>query len=247
MESNEIIGRIHSLESFGTLDGPGIRFIAFMQGCPMRCEFCHNPDTWDAHAKAQYEWTPEQLLQEVLKYRNFIRKGGVTVSGGEPLMQPRFVREFLRLCKEEGLHTAIDTSGAIYTDEALSVMDYCDLVLLDIKTADDTLHKSYTGISRNNNRKWFDHLKEIGKPIWVRHVLVPGRTADDEHVKGVAQFLSGYKDIIERIDLLPYHTMGAYKYKELGISYPLEGVPPLAQEDLERFTAMINLPDDRSM
>lgn len=233
-----MIGRIHSLESFGTLDGPGIRFIAFMQGCPMRCEFCHNPDTWDAQAKVQYEWTPEELLQEVLKYRNFIRKGGVTVSGGEPLMQARFVREFLRLCKDEGLHTAIDTSGAIYTEEALKVMDYCDLVLLDVKTVDDNLHKTYTGINRNNNHKWFEHLKEIGKPIWVRHVLTPSRTADTEHIRAVAHYLRSYSEIIQHIDLLPYHTMGTYKYKELGISYPLEGIEPLSQEEQQRLTTV---------
>lgn len=217
-------GRIHSIESFGTLDGPGIRFIAFMQGCPMRCEFCHNPDTWDADAPVQYEWTPEQLLKETLKYKNFIKNGGVTVSGGEPLMQARFVREYLRLCKEAGLHTAIDTSGAIFTPDAMAVMDYCDLVLLDIKTADDSLHRSYTGMDRRNNHRWFEHLKSIGKPIWVRHVLVPTRTADEEHVRAVKEYLHAYDDIIERIDFLPYHTMGVYKYHELGIKYPLEGI-----------------------
>lgn len=233
-------GRIHSIESFGTLDGPGIRFIAFMQGCPLRCAFCHNPDTWDAKASVPYEWTPEELLHEVLKYRNFIRKGGVTVSGGEPLLQAQFVREFLRLCKTEGLHTAVDTSGAVFTPDALAVMDYCDLVLLDVKTTDDTLHKSYTGMGRRNNKMWFDHLKTICKPIWVRHVLVPGITADDEHIKDVARFLCDYKDIIERVDLLPYHTMGVYKYKEMGVAYKLEDVPPLSQDELEHATNVFN-------
>lgn len=232
-------GRIHSLESFGTLDGPGIRFIAFMQGCPLRCEFCHNPDTWDARAEVQYEWTAGELLHEVLKYRNFIRKGGVTVSGGEPLLQAKFVREFLRLCKAEGLHTAIDTSGAIYTPDALAVMDYCDLVLLDIKTADDSMHKAYTGMERNNNKQWFDYLKDIGKPIWVRHVLVPGRTADDDHVRAVGEYLRNYRDIIQRIDLLPYHTMGAYKYEEMGIAYSLDGTPPLSAEEQQQLEQVL--------
>lgn len=229
-----MVGRIHSLESFGTLDGPGIRFITFMQGCPLRCAFCHNPDTWDAKAEVQYEWTPEQLLEEVLKYRNFIRKGGVTVSGGEPLMQAPFVREFFRLCKAEGLHTALDTSGAIYSPDALAVMDYCDLVLLDIKTIDDALHQAYVGMPRNNNHRWFEHLHEIKKPIWVRHVLVPGHTADDAHIKAVAEYLRQYSDIIQRVDLLPYHTMGVYKYGEMGISYPLEGVEALSNEEEAR-------------
>lgn len=226
-------GHIHSIESFGTLDGPGIRFIAFMQGCPMRCQFCHNPDTWDAGGKAQYELTPDELLTETLKYKNFIRKGGVTVSGGEPLLQARFVGEYLRLCKRAGLHTAVDTSGAVWTDDARKVMNYCDLVLLDVKTTDDLLHQSYTGMARTNNHRWFEYLKEIGKPLWVRHVLVPGRTADEQHVRAVADYLRGYSGVIERVDLLPYHTMGVYKYEELGIDYPLEGVPPLSEERLE--------------
>ena len=179
------------------------------------------------------------MLHEVLKYRNFIRKGGVTVSGGEPLLQARFVREFLKLCKAEGLHTAIDTSGAIYTPDALAVMDYCDLVLLDIKTADDSMHKAYTGMERNNNKQWFDYLKSIGKPIWVRHVLVPGRTADEDHVRAVGEYLRNYRDIIQRIDLLPYHTMGAYKYEEMGIAYSLDGTPPLSAEEQQQLEQVL--------
>lgn len=229
-----LAGNIHSIETMGAVDGPGLRFIAFMQGCPLRCQFCHNPDTWDSTAEPQFRWTPEQLLHEVLRYRSYIKKGGVTLSGGEPLLQARFVREFFRLAKENGLHTALDTSGAIYNNEARAVMDYTDLVLLDIKTADDTLHRDYIGADRTNNRRWFSYLKETGKPIWVRHVVVPGRTADEAHLRQTAAFLKDYLDIIERIELLPYHSLGRFKYEKLGIPYPLAGISDLSQTEIDR-------------
>lgn len=229
-----MIGRIHSIESFGAVDGPGIRFVAFMQGCPMRCQFCHNPDTWDPSAPVQFEWTPEELCREALRYRNFIRKGGVTVSGGEPLLQASFVREYFRLCKEEGLHTALDTSGAIFTPQAVSVLDYTDLVLLDIKTTDDTLHPAYTGLSRTNNHNWMNLLFEKRIPVWIRHVVVPERTDDKQHLRSLAEYLQPYLPVIERVELLPYHTMGRYKYQEMGIPYPLENMPDLSQEAINQ-------------
>lgn len=233
-------GRIHSIESFGAVDGPGIRFVTFMQGCPMRCEFCHNPDTWDVHRAVQFEWTPEELFAEAKRYKNFIRKGGVTVSGGEPLMQAEFVREYFRLCKAEGFHTALDTSGAIFTPQSTSVLDYTDLVLLDIKTTDDDLHQRYTGLPRTNNQHWIDLLLEQKKPIWLRHVVVPGRTADEDHLRALAQYLQPYLPIIQRVELLPYHTMGRYKYQELGIPYPLEGVNDLSQEEINAARALLS-------
>lgn len=233
-------GRIHSIESFGAVDGPGIRFVTFMQGCPMRCEFCHNPDTWDVHRAVQFEWTPEELFAEAKRYKNFIRKGGVTVSGGEPLMQAEFVREYFRLCKAEGFHTALDTSGAIFTPQSTSVLDYTDLVLLDIKTTDDDLHQCYTGLPRTNNQHWIDLLLEQKKPIWLRHVVVPGRTADEDHLRALAQYLQPYLPIIQRVELLPYHTMGRYKYQELGIPYPLEGVNDLSQEEINAARALLS-------
>ncbi|MBQ5840147.1 MAG: radical SAM protein, partial [Bacteroidaceae bacterium] len=151
-----IIGRIHSIESFGTVDGPGIRFLAFMQGCPMRCLFCHNPDTWDMKAPVKYEWTPEQLLEETLKYRNFIKTGGVTCTGGEPLMQAAFVEEYFRLCKQEGIHTALDTSGVILNDAVRRLLEVTDLVLLDIKTVDDALHQKLTAHTRTHNHQMME-------------------------------------------------------------------------------------------
>lgn len=222
-------GRIHSIETFGTVDGPGIRFIAFFQGCPMRCAFCHNPDTWNPDAPVQYEMTPEELLAEVKRYKSFIKKGGVTCSGGEPLMQADFLIEFFRLCQEAGFHTALDTSGVIFSEKTKQVLEHTDLVLLDIKTLDDTLHKAYTGHTRANNQAFLDYLRDIHKPTWIRHVLVPNYTDDDTRLHVLAQHLSSYKNV-ERVELLPYHTMGTYKYQELGIPYPLEGIPPLSDE-----------------
>lgn len=248
-----MIGRVHSIETLGAVDGPGIRFVAFLQGCPLRCAFCHNPDTWEvfpvnlspeeeesllAQPSRSTEgggyWTAEELMAEVLRYKSYIRKGGVTLSGGEPLLQARFARELFSLCRREGIHTALDTSGAVFTPEARSVMDFVDLVLLDIKTADDSLHPSYVGAERTNNRRWFDYLLEIGKPIWVRHVVVPGITDDEARLKGVADYLQDYLPIIERVELLPYHSLGKYKYEKLGLSYKLVDVSDLTQETINR-------------
>ena len=225
-------GRLHSLESFGTVDGPGIRFLAFFQGCPMRCAFCHNPDTWNPEGPAQYEMTPEELLSEVKKYKNFIKSGGVTCTGGEPLMQADFLISFLQLCHEAGFHTAIDTTGIISGEKARKALSLADLVLLDIKTLDDTLHQSYTGLPRTNNQATLDYLESIGKPVWLRHVVVPGYTDDDNRLETLAKHISNYK-CIERVEILPYHTMGRYKYEELGIPYPLKKTPDLPVERKE--------------
>lgn len=227
--TSPIRGRIHSIESFGTVDGPGIRFLAFMQGCPMRCLFCHNPDTWDAKAPAKYEWTAEQLLEETLRYRNFIRTGGVTCTGGEPLMQARFVCEYFRLCHAEGIHTALDTSGVIFNDDVLRLLEVTDLVLLDIKTVDDELHRRLTSCPRTNTHRMMEHLQDTGKPVWIRHVVTPGINDDDRHLLATAEYISHYS-VVERVDILPYHVMGEYKYDSLGIRYPLKGTPPLSTE-----------------
>lgn len=199
----------------------------------MRCEFCHNPDTWNPSAPVQFELGPEELLQKVRRYRGFLRNGGVTLSGGEPLMQAQFCREFFTLCREDGFHTALDTSGVIFNDSARSVLEQTDLVLLDIKTVDDSLHKAYTGHDRENNRRFLDYLEAIGKPVWIRHVVVPGRTDSDARLTGLAEYLSRYS-VIQRIELLPYHTMGVFKYREAGIPYPLEGIPALSEERIAR-------------
>lgn len=226
---NLIKGKIHSLESFGTVDGPGIRFVTFLQGCPLRCQYCHNPDTWDAHRAVKYEYTPQELLDEVLKYKNFIKSGGVTLTGGEPLMQPDFAREYFRLCKEAGLHTALDTSGAIYNEKTLAVLDYTDLVLLDIKALDADRCRKVCGSDGGNALLLLDELQRRGIAVWLRHVVVPGLTDDDAALDALVNFLRPYT-VIQKIEWLPYHTMGVFKYEELGLDYPLKGIEPLSAE-----------------
>lgn len=227
------MGRIHSLESFGTVDGPGIRFVVFLQGCPMRCQFCHNPDTWDVEEKVKYEWTAEELMEEVLRYKNFIRTGGVTCTGGEPLVQAQFVADFFALCHKQGIHTALDTSGALPLSDAVrNAIAESDLVMLDVKTVDDSFHETYTGHSRQNNHAMLEYLQQTGKPTWLRHVVVPGITDTEESLTAFARYAAQYS-VVERIELLPYHAMGAYKYETMGIPYPLKDVPPLKPERIK--------------
>lgn len=225
-------GKIHSLESFGTVDGPGIRFVVFLQGCPLRCLYCHNPDTWDTKGGSKYLFTPDELLAEVLRYKSFIAKGGVTVTGGEPLLQAEFVKEFFLLCKEEGIHTALDTSGAIITERALNALDNTDLVLLDVKSIDAVQHKELTGVKMNNTLKCLEYLEENNIPTWVRHVIVPGWTDNDTLLKKLADFLSPYQ-CVEKVELLPYHDMGTRKYEQMGLEHSLKGVAPLSDERLQ--------------
>ena len=219
----EIVGKIHSIESFGTVDGPGIRFVTFLQGCPLRCAYCHNPDTWDFNAKTKYEYTPEQLFDEAIKYKNFIKSGGVTLTGGEPLVQPDFAREYFRLCQQSGIHTTLDTAGSIVTEKTLSVLDYTNLVMLDIKALDAELSKRVCGNDGKATLVFLEELQRRNIPTWIRHVVVPTLTDDDEKIKSLIEFLKPYS-VVEKIEWLPYHTLGVFKYKELGIPYPLEGV-----------------------
>lgn len=210
----------------------------------MRCQFCHNPDTWDTHAPVQYEWTPEQLMEEVMRYKRFIRTGGVTMTGGEPLMQSPFVSRFFDLCHAQGIHTCLDTSGAIWSEAAQAVADASDLVMLDIKTLDDSLHPAYTGLTRTNNQLWLDYLEQHHRPVWIRHVVVPGLTDSDDSIRRLADYLTPYT-CVERIELLPYHAMGRQKYQLLGIPYPLEGVPEMTQTGIDHARALLRslLPD----
>lgn len=242
---------IHSLESFGTVDGPGIRFVVFLQGCPLRCLFCHNPDTWApvlserAGAGAvPHDWTPEALLEEVLRYKPFIKSGGVTCTGGEPLLQAREVADFFRLCRKRGLHTCLDTSGALTPDpdtltgrNVRALLDASDLVMLDIKTLDDELHPILTGQTRTNNQLVLEYLEATHRPTWVRHVVVPTLTDDDARLHALAAHISKYT-CVEKVEVLPYHTMGAAKYAALGIPYPLDGVEPLSQQRAENARAI---------
>lgn len=224
-------GKIHSLESFGTVDGPGLRFVIFMQGCPLRCLYCHNPDTWDIKNPAKIELTPEELIQEVLKYKSFIIKGGVTVTGGEPLLQAKFIKEFFILCKKQNIHTALDTSGAIFNENAKQVLEYTDLVLLDIKSINPKTYQTLTGTKLDNTLLFLNYLEEKQIDTWVRHVIVPKYTDNESELKEMASFLSSYK-VVKKVELLPYHTMGVNKYQQLGLDYKLNNTPPLPSEQL---------------
>jgi pyruvate formate lyase activating enzyme len=234
----EIVGKIHSIESFGTVDGPGIRFVTFLQGCPLRCAYCHNPDTWDLNAKTKYEYTPKQLFEEAMRYKNFIKSGGVTLTGGEPLMQPEFAREYFRLCQEAGVHTTLDTSGSVFSEKSLSVLDYTNLVMLDIKALDAELCKKVCGNDGSNTLRFLEELQRRNIPTWIRHVVVPTLTDDDEKIKALIEFLKPYS-VIEKIEWLPYHTLGVFKYKELGIPYRLEGVDAVKKSRIEEIKSFV--------
>lgn len=227
-------GFVHSIESFGTVDGPGIRFVAFMQGCPMRCKYCHNPDTWDFCGGQ--EFSASDLAKTALKYKNYISNGGVTVSGGEPLMQIEFVKEFFKQLKMNGIHTAIDTSGITFDREDgecvrrhAELLKFTDLVLLDIKHIDDGEHRKLTGRSNKNTLAFAEYLSDTGKDIWIRHVLVPGITDNDEYLNELNKFISGLKTV-KKVEVLPYHTMGEVKYEKLGFAYSLKGTLPPTEE-----------------
>ena len=234
---SEVKGYIHSTESFGSVDGPGVRFIIFVSGCPMRCQFCHNPDTWklqDGELK-----TTDELLKTALRYKSYWKdKGGITVSGGEPLMQMDFLIDLFKKAKEQGVHTNIDTSGAVFTKEEpffgklQELLKYTDMLMLDIKHIDDEQHKILTGQSNKNILEFARYLSDIKKPIWIRHVLVPERSDKDEYLERLHDFIETL-DNVERVEVLPYHTLGGYKWKELGYDYKLEGIDPPTQERIE--------------
>ena len=231
-------GKIHSLESFGTVDGPGIRFVVFMQGCPLRCLYCHNPDTW---AKDGGElMTPEEVLKKALRYKTYWKeKGGITVSGGEALLQIDFVTELFRLAKEKGVNTCLDTSGNPFSLEEPfkskfdELMKYTDLFMLDIKHIDDAAHRKLTGQTNQNILEMAAYLSDHGKAMWIRHVLVPGITTEEDELYRLRSFLDTLKTV-ERVEVLPYHTLGVFKWKELGIPYQLEGVDPPTKEQIDR-------------
>lgn len=236
-------GYIHSFESFGTVDGPGIRFVVFMQGCLMRCKYCHNPDTWQTGGGRSF--TAEEVAQTALKYKSYFNGGGgVTVSGGEPLLQAEFVCELFSILKKAGVHTALDTSGIVFnranTDAFDKLLSVTDLVLLDIKHVDDAEHKKLTAHSNSNVLEFAKYLSEAGKPVWIRHVLVPGITDNDEYLHRLAEFISTLKTV-ERVEVLPYHTMGEVKYEMLGREYPLKGVQPPTKERVQNAKRILGI------
>lgn len=225
-------GYIHSFESFGTKDGPGIRFVLFLQGCPLRCLYCHNVDTWDLKNK-KYMLTPEEAMHEISKVRGFIKSGGLTVSGGEPLLQPEFILELFKLCRKEKIHTAIDTSGYLLNDRIKEVLDLTDLVLLDIKHIDPGKYQALTSVELKPTLEFMEHLSKINKPVWVRYVLVPGYTDNEKDLKAWAKYVSNFKNV-ERVDILPFHQMASYKWEGLGRSYELKDTPAPSKEDIKK-------------
>lgn len=229
------------MESFGSADGPGVRFIVFLQGCNMRCKYCHNPETW-SHEEGCETYDIDTLLKHALKYRAYWgkdgKKGGVTVSGGEPLLQIEFVTEFFRELKKKGVHTAIDTSGQPFSDseEYLEkfdkLLEVCDLVMLDLKEFDLEKHKKLTGFSNENILKMARYLSDKGVGMWIRHVLVPRLTDGKEDLINMGEFIKTLKTV-ERVEVLPYHTLGVFKWENLKIKYPLEGIKPPTAEDMK--------------
>ncbi|MBR6514889.1 MAG: pyruvate formate lyase-activating protein [Clostridia bacterium] len=223
-------GRVHSIESFGTLDGPGIRFVVFMQGCPLRCLYCHNPDTWNMDGGTAY--SPEELIWQFRKNRAFYSHGGITVTGGEPLMQMDFLIDFFKLAKQQGIHTCIDTSGVTYRegDKKLDeLMKYTDLVMLDVKHINSAEHKKLTGVANENILAFARYLDRRNIPVWIRHVVVPGITDNEDYLYELGQFIASVHNV-RMVDVLPYHTLGVSKYEELGVEYPLKGVEAMTKE-----------------
>lgn len=220
-------GRIHSTESFGTVDGPGIRFVVFMQGCPMRCLYCHNPDTWDISGGKIVE--ADEILESYERLKNFLG-GGLTVTGGEPLLQMGFVCELFRKAKARGIHTCLDTSGITFRRERQGefdeLMSVCDLVMLDIKHIDSAEHKKLTGHGNENILNFARYVSESGTELWIRHVVVPGITDRRVDWYTLGRFLAELPTL-KAVDVLPYHDMGKTKYERLGLDYPLEKTPPL--------------------
>ena len=228
------MGKIHSIESFGAVDGPGIRFVIFMQGCPMRCLYCHNPDSWSTNNGK--EMSIDDLMAEIRKYKHYFgADGGVTVSGGEPLLQIEFVTQLFKVLKAENINTCIDTSGVLFNQTNIKKFDellkYTDLVLLDIKHIDTQLHKSLTNFGNENILNFARYLSDKKIPVWIRHVLVPTITDDKQQLFKLRQFLDTL-DNVEKIEVLPYHNMGVSKYEELNMDYPLKNIPLPTDEQI---------------
>lgn len=242
-QCNEIKGRIHSTESFGAADGPGVRFIIFLRGCRMRCRYCHNPDTWDTNGGE--EATADELLKKALRYKTYWRnEGGITVSGGEPLLQIEFLTDLFKKAKALGINTVIDTAGNPFTREEPffgqfnELMKYTDLILLDIKEMDPKRHKDITGFDNSNILDMARYLSDIDKPVWIRHVLVPGLSDFDEDLKALGDFLSTLNNV-KKAEILPYHTLGKFKWENLGIPYTLKDTSPPTDERIKNAQKLI--------
>lgn len=230
-------GRIHSVETCGGVDGPGIRYVIFTQGCLLRCQYCHNPDTRDPHGGK--EVTVDELIDDIKAYRSYLTYsgGGVTISGGEPLLQPKFVREIFRRCQALGIHTALDTSGFPDFEASKPVLDYVDLVLLDIKSFDPAIYHRVTSVNIEPTLHFARHLSATRHPTWIRFVLVPGLTDGADNVRHLAEFVATLNGV-EKVEVLPFHKMGEYKWKELGFDYSLANTEPPTPEQIDAVKAV---------
>lgn len=224
-------GRVHSIESFGTVDGPGVRYVVFLQGCPMRCLYCHNPDTWPMNGGTEMDVS--EIIDDFEKKRGFYKGGGITVTGGEPLMQVDFLTELFEEAKRHGIHTCIDTSGIAFNPDNLELlkkydrlMEVTNLIMLDIKHIDPEKHKELTSQPNDGILAFAKYTAEKNVPIWIRHVIVPGITDDDHYLYDLGYFIGGLSNL-KALDVLPYHTMGKVKYENLGIEYPLKDTPEM--------------------
>ncbi len=241
----ETKGYVHSLESFGSADGPGVRYVIFLSGCAMRCQFCHNPDTWEINSGTEY--SPEELLKKAWRCHTYWGKdGGITVSGGEPLLQIDFLIELFTLAKEKGIHTTLDTSGNPFTKQEpfyskwKKLMEVTDLVMLDIKHINEEVHKKLTGCTGKNIKEMAREMSDMGQPMWIRHVLVPGDNSQDKYLIEMKEFIDSLKTV-ERVEILPYHTLGVFKWEKLGIPYPLEGVPTPTEEEVKHAKEILGI------
>ncbi|NUK30025.1 pyruvate formate lyase-activating protein [Parageobacillus sp. VR-IP] len=238
-------GFIHSIETCGTVDGPGLRYVLFTQGCVLRCQYCHNADTWEI-GKGK-EMTVEEIIEDVKTYLPFINAsgGGITVSGGEPLLQIDFLTELFKACKQLGIHTAIDSSGGCYTTEASfqqklnELLSYTDLILLDLKHIDEKKHRKLTGKTNKHILQFARFLSEKNVPVWIRHVLVPTITDDPNDLRRLAAFIRTLNNV-KKIEILPYHKLGVYKWKALGLKYPLEEIEPPSEESVQMAQRILN-------
>lgn len=228
----EILGNIHSIESCGTVDGPGIRFVVFVQGCPMRCKYCHNPDSWSTETNQQM--SVSEILEKYDGVKEFVKSGGLTVTGGEPLMQIDFVTELFKAAKAKNIHTALDTSGILFnkgnTAKIDELLKYTDLVLLDIKHINNEEHIKLTGLPNTNILEFAQYLSQKKLPMWVRHVVVPEITYNEKYLRELGEFIGKLRNV-KALDVLPYHDMAIPKYENLGINYPLKDIKPLTKEE----------------
>jgi len=238
-------GNVHSLESFGLVDGPGVRYVVFLQGCAFRCKYCHNPETWAADNGSP--WTAKQLFDKVYRFRNYWKdNGGITVSGGEPLLQIEFVTDFFSLAKAKKIHTAIDTAGQPFRNDEQwlekfsRLMEVTDLVILDLKEWDTEKHKALTGMGNENIKQMALWLSEHGKDMWIRHVLVPGLTDNEDDLKAMGDFISTLKTV-RKVEILPYHAFGVPKWEKLGIDYELQDTQVPTDEQVKRAEDLIGV------